>query len=325
VISWLIPVRDGQRWLGGAVRSALAECAAGDEIIVVDDGSVDSPEQVLPRDSRIELIRQPPEGIAAALERGRAACRGEWIARLDADDEALPGRISAQTRALAADPRLAVVGGRAELVRDDGAVPEGMARYVAWVNGLGDLHRELLVESPVFHPAVLMRAEAIAQVGGYRSGDLPEDYDLWLRLVAAGWRLGAVDQEVVRLRDREDRLTRTDPRYRKAAFEQLKREFLAAGTLASPKRVAVWGAGRTGRRWIKWLLAQGHTVPGIIDIGTARVRSGIPVSAPEALAKLDLDHLLVAVGVRGAREQIRASLESLRPDLVEGIDWWAVA
>jgi glycosyltransferase involved in cell wall biosynthesis len=324
VISWLIPVRDGQRWLGGAVRSALAECGADDEIIVVDDGSVDSPEQVLPRDARIALIRQPAQGIAAALERGRAACRGEWIARLDADDEALPGRISAQTRVLAADPRLAVVGGRAELVRDDGAVPEGMARYAAWVNSLEDLHRELLVESPLFHPAVLMRAEAIAQVGGYRSGDLPEDYDLWLRLVAAGWRLGAVDEVVVRLRDREDRLTRTDPRYRQAAFEQVKREFLAATSLASPKRVAVWGAGRTGRRWIKWLLGQGHTVPGIIDIGTAQSRSGILVSSPDSLAQLEMDLLIVAVGVRGAREQIRAEIEARRPALKEGQDWWAV-
>jgi len=324
-VSWLIPVRDGRRWLGPAVSSALAECGPADELIVVDDGSRDVPAEVLPQDARVHLIRQAPLGIAAALERGRAACRGQWIARLDADDVALPGRIAVQRAALEADPTLGVVGGRARMTRDDGPVPEGMSRYVAWVNGLRDLHRELLVESPLFHPAVLMRSVAVEDVGGYRDADLPEDYDLWLRMVAAGWRLGAVDPEVVMLRDRADRLTRTDPRYRREAFERVKREFLQTTALKVPRRVAVWGAGRTGRRWIKWLLAQGHTIPAIIDTGPAQSRSGIRVRPPEALVDLDLDHLVVAVGVRGVRERIRSEIQGLRPTWLEGQDWWAVA
>ena len=153
----------------------MAECAQQDEVVVVDDGSASSPAALLPKDERVVLVSQPPLGIGAALERGRAVCRGEWIARLDADDEAMPGRIAAQRAALEADGRLAVVGGRAQMFRDDGAVPEGMARYVDWVNGLEALHRELLVESPIFHPAALMRAAAVEAVGGYRDGDLPEE------------------------------------------------------------------------------------------------------------------------------------------------------
>ena len=320
----MIPVRDGRRWLREAVGSALDECGVDDEVIVVDDGSTDAPGEVLPEDGRVRLSRQSPSGIVSALQRGLAECTGEWIARLDADDRALPGRIEAQRSALSGDPRLAVVGGKAQMVRHDSAVPEGMRRYVAWVNGLADLHREILVESPLFHPAVLMRASAVASVGGYRGGDLPEDYDLWLRLVAAGWRLASVDQEVVCLRDREDRLTRTDPRYRRAAFERVKREYLSSTVLRSPRRVVVWGAGRTGRRWIKWLLEEGHTVVRVIDLGKATERSGVPVVRPEVLPDLDHDVLLVAVGVRGAREKIRDSLGQVRPGLAEGRDWWAV-
>lgn len=324
MISWILPVRDGRQWLAAAVESALDECGSDDEVIVVDDGSRDRPAEVLPRDGRVRLLVQPPRGIAAALETGRAAARGEYLARLDADDVALPGRIAAQVAALQADPRLGAVGGRAQIRRDDGPVPEGMRRYVEWVNGLDDLHRALLVESPLLHPAVTLRAQAVREVGGWRSFDGPEDYDLWLRM-APRWRLAAVPREVVLLRDRPGRLTRTDPRYRRRAFLDLKLAWLdrhVLGALGPSPRVVIWGAGRTGRPWIRHL--RPHLV-AVIDLHPKGPRQGVPVRAPAALRDLELDLLLVAVGVRGARAAIRARLAELRPDLVEGRDWWAVA
>jgi glycosyltransferase involved in cell wall biosynthesis len=320
-ISWLIPVRDGAEWLAESVGSALAQCEAGDEVVVVDDGSTDHPEAVLPADSRIVLHHQPPLGITAALEAGRAIASGDLIARLDADDVALPGRIAAQKIALAADPGLVAVGGQAQLV---GSLGMGMDRYVAWINGLRDLHTALLVESPLFHPAVTLRADVLDAVGGWRDGDFPEDYDLWLRLVAAGHRIGAVALPVVRIRDRPQRLTRTDPRYRRAAFTDLKMAHLAATRLTTPQRVVVWGAGRGGRPWIRWLLSQGHTVPVVIDLFVRTQRQGVDVVAPEQIVGLALDCLIVAVGARGARAEIRRLLSEVRPDLEEGVDWIAV-
>jgi glycosyltransferase involved in cell wall biosynthesis len=320
-VSWLLPVRDGQAWLGRAVRSGLAECAENDDFIVVDDGSTDNPEAVLPADRRLVLLRQPPLGIVAALEHGREAARGELIARLDCDDIALQGRMAAHRAAMAADPHLGAVGGQAELL---GSLGEGMERYVAWVNGLVDLHRALLVESPLFHPAVTFRAEAVAAVGGYRDGDFPEDYDLWLRLVAGGWSLAATAAPVVCLQDRPGRLTRSDPRYRRAAFLKLKLAHLAATRLSTPARVVVWGAGRSGRPWIRWLQEQGHTLPIVVDLFVTTERRGVPVVPPEALRGVSLDLLVVAVGARGARAEIRRMLADLRPDLREGTDWIAV-
>lgn len=319
-VAWLVPVRDGAPWLGEAVGSALAECGEGDEVVVVDDGSRDDPASVLPPDPRVRLIVQPPLGIVAALERGRRAIDAPLVARLDADDLALPGRLAAQKAALVADPRLAAVGGRAR----PGAMPEGMARYVAWINGIRDVHRELLVESPLVHPSVLMRAEAVEDVGGYRAGPFPEDYDLWLRL-AVSWRLGVVDREVVAWRDRPGRLTRTDPRYGRAAFLPLKQAWIAQNVLPGRRRIVVWGAGKEGRPWLRWLREQGAPVVAALDIKPGTTRQGVPVLPPTALVGLDLDLLLVAVGARGARDEIRALLAELRPDLVEGRDWWALA
>jgi glycosyltransferase involved in cell wall biosynthesis len=324
-VSWLIPVRNGAQWLRDAVESALSECTGDDEVIVVDDGSTDDPRGAVPLNPRVVWLSQPALGITSALENGRAHCRHTWIARLDADDVALPGRISAQRKVLESNSNIAVVGGRAEMFRDDGPVPEGMAHYVDWVNGLTDLHRQLLVESPLFHPAVLMRASALDDVGGYRDGDLPEDYDLWLRLHRAGFALSAVSECVVRLRDRSDRLTRTDPRYRREAFDSVKREWLETGPLSKRRRLAIWGAGRTGKRWLRWLLASGHQVEAVIDVHHRTERQGVPIYGPDALSELDVEYLLVAVGARGARETIRKQVCRLRPGWVEGEEWWALA
>ena len=319
-VAWLIPVRDGARWLGDAVASALVQSRDDDEIVIVDDGSQDAPEQVLPRDPRIRLLRQPPQGIVAALEHGRKATCAPLLARLDCDDLALPGRLAAQRALLAACPDVVAVGGRA--LDDD--LPEGMRRYVAWVNGLTDLHREILVESPLFHPGTTIRADALARVGGYRDGDFPEDYDLWLRLARIG-RLAAVSEPVVAWRDRPGRLTRTDPRYARRAFFGIKADHVREVVLPGARRVVVWGANKEGTPWIRWLLQQGVDVVAALDIYAGGARHGVPILAREAVRELVFDRLLVAVGSRGARDEIRAMIGQLRPDLVEGAQWWALA
>lgn len=322
-------MRDGARWLGEAVASALADSEPGDEVVVVDDGSRDDPATVLPRDARVRLLHQPPRGIVAALEHGRSVASGELIARLDCDDLVLPGRLPAQRAYLVENREVAAVGGRARAVADGGEVPSFMQRYVDWVNSVRHPAREILVESPMFHPASTFRAEALSSVGGWRDGDFAEDYDLFLRLAGAGHGLYNLDREVLAWRDRPGRLTRTDPRYAREAMFPLKSAWLASGRLAAPRRVAVWGAGKAGRPWLAWLRSRGHDLAAVIDIGAGRPgfvsRQGVPVTPPGSLAQLGLDLLLVAVGSRGGREEVRAQIAALRPELVEGRDWFAVA
>ncbi|GIS87687.1 MAG: hypothetical protein CM1200mP18_03970 [Gammaproteobacteria bacterium] len=156
--SWLIPVRNGGSWLAESVASALTECGNEDEVVLVDDGSVDGAVEALPPHPKLRTLYQTKQGLVAALEHGRRECRGQYIARLDADDIALPGRLGHQIAALDTDSNLAAVGGRATLFTDRGPVPKGMQLYIDWVNNLDDPHREILVESPLLHPAVTFRA-----------------------------------------------------------------------------------------------------------------------------------------------------------------------
>jgi glycosyltransferase involved in cell wall biosynthesis len=318
--SWVIPVRDGGAWLREAVASALADSGPLDEVLVVDDGSAQDPGPSLPGDPRLRLLRGPRSGLVAALERGRREARGRFLARLDADDRSLPGRIAAEVACLEDRPEVAAVGGGGVWIGEpEGA---GMRRYLEWVNGVEDPGAALLVESPLLHPSVLVRASALEAVGGWREGDFPEDYDLWLRLVRAGFALARVPGPVVALRDHGGRLTRTDPRYRDEAFLALKREHLARTLLAQRRKVAVWGGRRHGRRWARWMLAGGHHLEALIDLGPPRSWKGVPVRPPVAATDLAAELLFVAVGRPGAREEIRRILREARPDLVEGDRLW---
>lgn len=287
-VSWLIPVRDDPR-LVDALASIAPELGPDDEIVVVDDGSRAPVAGLL--DARggppVTLLRQEPAGIVAALNAGLAVARGRYIARMDADDLVLPGRIAAQVAVLDADTDVVAVAGR---VRTD--APQ-MQAYVAWVNQ-NDPMAERMIESPLIHPASLLRASAVRAAGGYRRGDFPEDYDLFLRLAELG-RLARVDAEVLYWRDGPARLTRTDARYTEPASARVKQAWLAPRVQG--RRVALLGdAG-----WSGWLAANAR---------------------PATLADAEL--VLVAVAA-DQRDAARRAVAEARPDLHEGRELWLLA
>jgi len=327
--SFLLPAYNAERTLPDAIRSACAQTVQDFEVVIVDDGSEDDTLEVARafNDPRVRVLARPHAGLVGALNAGLSACKGKYIARLDADDTATPDRLERQLPYLEADPSIGVIDGQVQFHRPFGPMPAGMQRYATWVNSLNssaDIHKQLLVESPLVHPAATLRADALRQLGGYRDGPFPEDYDLWLRLRRAGWRLGRVPKVLVHMRDHDARLTRTDARYARAAFRMLKQNWLASGPLQRPTSVAVWGAGRSGRPWIRWLKEQGHDVPFVVDIAHGGTRRGSPVVPPSALRLRPVERCLVAVGAAGARAIIRQAIGRLQPRWREGTNWWAV-
>lgn len=326
--SFLIPVRDGAETLGAALDSVLAQTVADFEVVVVDDGSTDGSAEVAEAtgDPRVRVERIAATGLVGALNAGLAVCRGALVARMDADDWTHPERLERQLALLDADPTLAVVDGQVAFFRDHGEVPEGMRRYGAWVNGIvrpEDFERELSVESPIVHPAATIRRSALEAVGGYRDGPFPEDYDLWLRLHARGGRFRKVEEVLVRMRDRPQRLTRTDRRYSSAGFDRARRSWLEATHLARPRRVTLMGGGRLARSWTRWLRTRSHEVPAVFDAGprAGTMMDGVRVLAPDRLPDVGPNLCLNLVAARGKREKIRALVARLRPEWVEGVDW----
>ncbi len=331
-----MPVRNAEAWLEPCLRSLLRQSFEDFEIIAVDDGSTDRSRDVLEawarRDDRLRLIDLGrPLGLVAALNQGLAACHGDLVARMDADDVAARRRLELQVRAFAEDPRLDVCSC---LVRHFPAlrVAEGFRRYDRWLNRLishESIVRQRFVESPIAHPSAMLRRDTLRRVGGYRDDDWPEDYDLWLRLAAAGARFVKVPSVLHFWRDHDHRLTRQDPRYATDRFLALKALHLASGPVVG-RRVVIWGAGGTGKRLARHLRAHDTAVDCFLDVDPKKIggqAAGRPVVDAEELPGLRSEDesilVLAAVAARGARSLIQHRLDTWQ--LIEGEDYWLVA
>lgn len=182
-VSVLMPVRDGARHLEQAMASILRQGWRDFECLVCDDGSADATPAILARlaaaDARLRVLRLPRAGIVAALNAGLAAARADWVARMDADDIALPDRLERQMAAAARHPGSGAIGGAWRVVG-----PGGEPRCViAPPTDPAAIAAALLRHNPLAHPTMLLRRDAVLAIGGYRAAfRSAEDYDLWLRL-----------------------------------------------------------------------------------------------------------------------------------------------
>ena len=312
LVSVVMPVRNGGKWLQAAADSILAQSHDSLELIVVDDHSEDDALARLDRsDTRLCLHKSRGQGVSAAFNTGMGLARGDFIARMDADDLALPNRIRDQLDYLARHTDVDLCGGKVELFSAAG-LAGGNQRYQAWLNGCATpdhIARELFVESPIPNPTAFFRREALLRLGGYRDPDWPEDYDLFLRADALGMKMGKPSAVLLRWREHDTRLTRTDKRYALERFQAAKIHYLVQYRLPTDCEPLVWGAGPTGRLTCDLLRAEGRDVAGFIEVHPRRI-GGLKRDRPvRPVEYLQTDHdsfVIVAVGAAGAREEIRS-------------------
>jgi hypothetical protein len=245
---------------------------------------------------------------------------------MDADDYCSPKRFSSQYQFLSERP-VDVVGGKVRVVDSAGRPVPSWHRYQQWINTNLDsesIRAYRFVECPIVHPSVMARREVYAL--GYRDGPWPEDYDLWLRALAEGFHFAKVDDYILDWTDRSTRLTRTDDRYSPEAFDRCRRIHLLAGPLRRIQTVDLWGAGQTGKPWLRWLRGEGFTVRRVVDVSPRKIGQsihGVKVISPGELGPPDGTPLIIAVGTAGARELILSHLQPL--GYVPGQDSWFVA
>lgn len=197
LISVVLPVYNGEKYLVEAIDSILAQTFVDFELIMIDDGSTDGSYRTLQeyenRDARIRVFTRENRGLVSTLNEGIDLARGSWIARMDQDDIALPQRFERQLQWL----------------EQTGADICG-----SWVQRFGTsdkrvvrLHQadeviktELMFSSPFVHPSVMMCAELVKHLRYDGACEKAEDYDLWVRAAEAGWRMTNVPEVLLRYR-----------------------------------------------------------------------------------------------------------------------------
>ncbi len=163
-VSVVMSVYNADRYLEQAVKSILDQTLEAFEFIVIDDGSTDGSRSILRSfsDERLVIIEQSNQGLPKALNRGITRARSPLIARMDADDIALPSRLQEQVDFLDRNPEHVGVGSNAFVIDEYG-------RYVYTTNEprADESLRSRLPETPFIHPSSMFRKEAFEAAGGY--------------------------------------------------------------------------------------------------------------------------------------------------------------
>ena len=331
LVSVLLPAFNAASTILPAIRSILDGDYPNLECIVVDDGSEDDTFRAAKsiQDSRLRIIQQAHQGVAHAHNRAVREARGTWLARMDADDIATPNRLSAQWRFLQ-EQGCGLIGGGVSIVDMEGTPVKSMKRYQDWLNHLNNhaaIMAQRFVELPIVNPTLFGHRKWFER--GCVQGPFPEDYDFFLNVTQdPSLKTGKVDETILFWRDHPERATRTDQRYEVSSFDACKRHHLLRGPLKNQNRVLFWGAGQTGKPWIRWLLSQNRSIDCIIDVDPRKIGQrlhGISVSDPTYLKALSTppECLLIAVGAQGAREKILAHL--LKQGYQPGTNAWFLA
>lgn len=329
-VSIILPVYNAARTIKAAVTSCVQQSYPHIELVLIDDGSTDETPGILQQlsqtDNRIKVISNPHKGIVEALNNGIAESNGNFIARMDADDVMYPERIANQIKALEQNESLGLVSC---LVEHGGNATsqEGYATHVNWINSIitpEEIALNRFVESPISHPSVMFRRELVEKHGGYRGGDFPEDYELWLRWMDAGVVMGKVPRQLLFWNDLSERLSRIDERYSNEAFNRIKTNYLIRFLEDKIKGRRIWlcGAGRGTRKKSDLILKCGYAFGGYLDVDpkkTGKVFNGLPVLEAEDMPEKNEAYVVSFVGTRGARDEIRRMLR--RKSYVEGVDF----
>jgi len=247
LVSVVIPTRNRARLLQRTLESVLKQSTGDLEVIVVDDGSTDSPQAVkAAADPRVTVLRNPEStGVSRARNRGIAAARGEWIAFCDDDDLWAPTKLQEQlTAASRAGADWAYTGD--VNVDDDLRVLSG---------GPPPDPTEVIALLPRCNPLasggsnVVVRADVLSEVGGFDPTlRRTEDWDLWIRIARKG-APAYVRQPLVAYRFHRDNVV-WDPREMVDEARQVAARYKYAVDVTAMQRRAAWAALRAGRRML---------------------------------------------------------------------------
>lgn len=206
-VTVIMSVHNGARYLREAISSILNQTLKEFEFIIVDDASTDESESIIHSftDPRIKILKNEQNiGLTKSLNIALQKSTGTYIARMDADDIALPERLTVQKNFLDTHPDIVCVGSALRII-DEHGVEQGSKTVFSDPALLG-FHMKM--KNQIAHPTVLFRKDAILSVHGYdETFTYAQDYDLWSRLLEMGFQFSNIEMPLLLYRIHTNSIT----------------------------------------------------------------------------------------------------------------------
>jgi glycosyltransferase involved in cell wall biosynthesis len=206
-VSVLMCVYNGMPYLEQSVMSILDQTFQDFEFVIINDGSTDTTQQTLEKftDPRIRLVTQDNTGLTKALNEGIKLCRGEFIARIDADDLSMPQRLEKQLAFLEKNSEVGILGAAYIEIDDKGNI---LFKKTCHLED-NQLRKILIKYNPFCHTSIMIRKSIFEKIGLYdESFTYAQDYELWFR-VAKYYKLANLSQFLSKRRIRKESISFT--------------------------------------------------------------------------------------------------------------------
>ncbi|MEQ8583270.1 MAG: glycosyltransferase family 2 protein [Marinoscillum sp.] len=315
-VSIIMPVKNAAKYLEEAIQSIQNQTSGDWELLVINDHSTDSSDQILQefkaKDSRIRPYQNTGTGIVPALHQAFGLATGEYVTRMDADDVMPADRIQKMSALLeASEPKTIVTA----LVRYFSGQPVsgGYQKYEQWLNEVNrsgtqwqNIYRECVIASPNW----MARRAELEEIKAFEDLQYPEDYHLTLKWYQSGFKVKTLPEVMLLWREHSARTSRTSDHYTQKAFFELKIKHFIEMDLHTPHLV-VWGKNPKGKLTTEILSR--HGIPFIWhDLKSYR-----------KIENLENPQIIVAVYPNPKeRGQIEKYLTNL--GLMPGKNWWYV-
>jgi glycosyltransferase involved in cell wall biosynthesis len=222
LISVLMAVHNGSRWLSEAILSVLNQSRSSFEFVIVNDGSTDESTQICRdyarRDSRIVLLERSHSGLTKSLNAGLTVVRGKWVARLDADDVCDTNRLQIQMDTVSCDDELVLLGASAYEID---LVGKRLREYSYPTHHKQLVHRLRNCGAAFPHSSAVFRTDVVRRIGGYREYfRRSQDLDLWLRLSEVG-QIGASEIPLVGIRTHDQQISAEGAGWRQHVYARI--------------------------------------------------------------------------------------------------------
>jgi glycosyltransferase involved in cell wall biosynthesis len=208
-VSVIMPVYNASSFLRASLNSILEQTFTDFELLIINDASVDDSLQIIQSysDERIRVINNHfNEGVISSLNKGLALAKGEYVARMDADDICMSGRFAKQVSYLNDHPEVAVLSTKLVLINEKGE-EIGYWQEDVLADSAEKIKSMLPEINCIGHPTIMMRSKIVSPFGYNPDLKFSEDWGLWLVLLAENYTIDKLNEVLLKYRVHDQSVT----------------------------------------------------------------------------------------------------------------------